>query len=137
MRDVQRIGAWNWCSNEKWAALHSRNYLAHALARIHAEVNTDALGLDTPRAGIRAFLARPQFVPVALMMLAMMPIALFIVGGFISRKREGPRQALSAFRLPGDRPARRLFSRLYRPHRSSCTDANVRNRVRRGSRADL
>jgi protein-S-isoprenylcysteine O-methyltransferase Ste14 len=40
--------------------------------------------------GIGAFLARPQFVALALMMLALMAIALFTVGGFIRRKHEGP-----------------------------------------------
>jgi protein-S-isoprenylcysteine O-methyltransferase Ste14 len=39
--------------------------------------------------GIGAFLARPQFVALAFMMLALMATALFTVGGFIRRKYEG------------------------------------------------
>lgn len=49
--------------------------------------------------GIGVFLARPQFVALALMMLALMAIALFTVGGFIRRKHEGPgrRWGLAAY----------------------------------------
>ena len=49
--------------------------------------------------GIGAFLARPQFVALALMMLALMATALFTVGGFIRRKHEGPgrRWGLTAY----------------------------------------
>jgi protein-S-isoprenylcysteine O-methyltransferase Ste14 len=50
--------------------------------------------------GIGAFLARPQFVALALLMLALMATALFTVGGFfIRRKYEGPgrRWGLAAY----------------------------------------
>jgi protein-S-isoprenylcysteine O-methyltransferase Ste14 len=49
--------------------------------------------------GIGAFLARPQFVALALMMLALMATVLFTVGGFIRRKYEGPgrRWGLAAY----------------------------------------
>jgi hypothetical protein len=40
--------------------------------------------------GIGAFLARPQFVARALMMLALMTTALLTVGGFVRRKHESP-----------------------------------------------
>jgi Flp pilus assembly protein protease CpaA len=46
--------------------------------------------------GIRAFLARPQFVALALMLLALMATALFTVGGFIRRKNEVPAGAGSS-----------------------------------------
>ncbi len=49
--------------------------------------------------GVRAFLARPQFVALALMMLALIAITLYTVGGFIRRKNEGPgrRRQLAAY----------------------------------------